>query len=78
MASNEDWKSDCITFQSSMSNKLGPAFTQSGNGIVPSKIAKFKSSATSWGCEHEKTAISKYLSINLRKHHNFEVKECVF
>ncbi len=42
------------------------------------EIAKFKSSATSWGCEHEKTAISKYLSINLRKHHNFEVKESCF
>lgn len=42
------------------------------------EIAKFKSIATSWGCEHEKTAISKYLSISLRKHHNFEVKECGF
>ena len=41
------------------------------------EIAKFKSSATNLGCEHEKTAISKYLNIYLKKHHNFEVKECV-
>ncbi len=40
------------------------------------EITKFKSSATKWGCKHEKIAISKYLTINMKKHHNFEVKEC--
>ena len=46
--------------------------------ICHPEMAKFKSSATSWGCEHEKTAISQYLRKNLRKHHKFEVKECGF
>ena len=32
---------------------------------MSSEIAKFKSSATNWGCEHEKAAISKYLKLQV-------------
>ena len=47
-------------------------------GICHPEMAKFRSLATSWGCEHEKIAMSKYSSLNLRCHHNFSVNECGF
>ncbi len=31
-----------------------------------------------WGCEHEKIAISEYLSTSLKRHHNFKVMESGF
>lgn len=46
--------------------------------ICNPEMAKFKSAATNWGCDHEKTAISKYFSVNLRTHLNFRVTECGF
>ena len=44
--------------------------------ICHPEMTRFKSSATSWGCEHEKVAISKYLNVNLRMHQTFKVTEC--
>ena len=42
------------------------------------EMSKFKTVATNWGCEHEKVAISRHLSISLKRHHKFQVMECGF
>ena len=42
------------------------------------EMFKFKTVPTNWGCEHEKVAISRYLSISLKRHHKFQVRECGF
>ena len=39
--------------------------------ICHPEMSKFKSVVTNWGCEHEKVAISKYLSIMMKQHHQF-------
>ncbi len=41
-------------------------------------MSKFKTVAMNWGCEHEKIAISEYLSTSLKRHHNFKVMESGF
>ena len=42
------------------------------------EMSKFKTVATNWGCENEKVAISRHLSISLKRHHKFQVRECGF
>ncbi len=37
--------------------------------ICHPEMSKFKSVVTNWECEHEKVAISKYLSIMMKQHH---------
>ena len=46
--------------------------------ICHPEMAKFKSAATCWGCEHENVARGKYQSISVNTHHNFKVQECGF
>ena len=41
------------------------------------EMSKFKTVATNWGCAHEKVAISRYLSISLKRHHKFQVRVCL-
>ncbi len=41
--------------------------------ICHPELAKFRSVATSWGCEHEKTAKS---NMNLVAHQDFKLIEC--
>ena len=47
-------------------------------GICNPELTKFNTAATNWGCEHEKVAIFRYLSITLKRHHKFQAKECGF
>ena len=46
--------------------------------ICHPEMAKFRSVATSWGCQHEKKALSKYESVSSRTHHDFKVTDCGF
>ena len=41
-------------------------------------LIKFKSTATEYGCEHEKTAREQYKSELQGKHSSFKVSPCVF
>ena len=46
--------------------------------ICHPELTKFRSVATSWGCEHEKMAISRYKSVSLKTHNDFKVTESGF
>ena len=39
---------------------------------------KFSSSATTYGCQHEKDATTEYKSQSIKQHMNFEIKQCGF
>ena len=39
---------------------------------------KFSSSATTYGCQHEKDATTEYKSQSIKQHMNFEIKPCGF
>ncbi len=43
------------------------------------ETTKFTSVGTTWGCEHEKTAVSKYIEKSVeRRHMNFHFSDCGF
>ena len=60
------FKSDCHT------NLAQPSISLVMTICHP-EMAKFSSLATSWSCEHEKLAMSKYSSLNMRGHHKLFV-----
>ena len=46
--------------------------------ICHPETTKFKSTAATWGCEHEETARTRYQGIFSVEHENFEVSGCGF
>ena len=42
------------------------------------EMTRFTSVSTTWGCEHEKTAISRYIEKSVQQHTNFHFLQCGF